>query len=897
MAPSIPAWRRYLRFGGQDIAADINDELAFHVEERTQALLDSGLTAEAAHTQALAEFGDLGQTRASLQQIDERIHGRRGSQDQLRVLGHEVRLAFRRLARQPAFTVPAVLTLALGLAATAIAFTLLQTVVLRALPFPDASRLVSLSSPMPKIDDVWGIARHQLPYYKANVRAFEDMALYRSWDVTIPGEGTVHAERVVAANVSASIFPTLRIGPALGRVLRPEDNAVRPAAVVVLSHAYWMRRFGGDPGVIGRLFNVDGTAREIIGVTPAGASLPDRPVDLWMPDYIDPAAQPQNNHVRNAVARLRPGFTAADAEAQLVPLVARMDELFPSAYPNHWIRNSGFRTAVAPLRDEIVGGSVARALWILFAAVWLVLIVAVANVLNLVIVRAEATRRETAMRTALGASRSALATHFLTEGLVIVGLGSLGALGLTLLTLRLIPALAAGTLPRLAELHLAWEGWLLSATIAGLVAVVIGMIPMAHASTDPQTLREGSRSLTASRGRLAIRNLLVVGQVALTVMLLAGAGLLIRSGMRLRAVDPGFTPAGVTTLSLALSPAVYKDYESAALVYRRLAERLEAAPGVRSVGYAEALPLAGDIGCTGVSSRAEGPQAARGRCIPLVSVSPGYFATMGISVRGQSPAWGDVSRRIGGVVVSPALARRLWPDQDPIGQAIQCCGSGGWDRVVGVTGEVHGNSLETPPGEIAYFSIAPPDSAPTNSVALNVYLAINAPTVSPITLQRLVTQALAEIDPSVPASAARPMTELVAESMANRTFMLTLLAAAAAMALVLSAVGLYGVIAYVVGQREREIGVRIAVGASGRQIGGLVIGQALRLVALGITLGTAGALAGTRVLTSFLFEISPTDPAVLGGVACLVALLGLLASGLPTLRAIRTDPVIALRAD
>jgi predicted permease len=897
MATTPPSWRRYLRIGGPDVAADIHDELTFHLEERVQALVAGGMRPADAQAKAHAEFGDLASTRAQLRAIDQRIHQRRTAAERLEVIGGEVRLALRRLIRQPGFSVPAVVTLGLGLAATAIAFALLQGVVLRPLPYPEADRLVALSSPMPKLDDVWGIARHQLPYYKENVEAFEDMALYRAWAVTIPGEGTVRAERVVAASVSASIFPTLRIGPSLGRVLRPEDNLERTGSVVVLSHGYWNRRFGGDPSVVGRMFTVDGTPREIVGVTPRGATLPDRQVDLWMPDYIDPAAQPQNNHVRNAVARLRAGFTAADAEAQLVPLVARMDEIFPSAYPNHWIRNSGFRTAVATLHDDVVGASVTRSLWILFAAVCLVLLVAVANVVSLVMVRAEATRRETAMRTALGASRQALATQFLTEALVVTGLAALGAVVLTVLAIGVLPAVAADVLPRLTELRLTWQVGLLLGGASLAIAGLIGMIPLVQAATDVRILREGSRSLAGSRRRTIARNVLVVGQVALTVILLAAAGLLIRSGLRLRAIDPGFEPEGVITLDLALSPVSYRSYEAAAVLYRRLAEEVAAVPGVQSVGFTEALPLAGDLGCTGVSAEAEGALGPRGRCIPLVQVSPGYFETMGIAVRGSTPTWGDMAQRVGGVVVSPALAQRLWPDQNPIGRRIQCCSGVSWDRVVGVTGAVHGNSLDTPPGEMAYFPIVQPDSALTNNVPLNMHMVVKAPTLEPVTVQRVVGEALSRIDPAVPASAARPMTALVADSMANRTLMLSLIAIAAAMALLLSAIGLYGVIAYVVGQRERELGIRVAIGASGRQIGALVMAHSVRLVGVGIVLGLAGAVLGTRVLTSFLFEVSPTDPAVLMVVVGLVAGLSLVATWVPTRRAVRIDPVIALRAD
>ncbi len=898
MSRPTPAWRRYLRFSGPDIASDIEEELGFHFEERIESLVASGLSLTDARAQATAEFGDLGTTRTRLQDIDVRTHRRRTSAERLMVIGDEVRLALRRLRRQPSFTAPAVLTLGLGLASIAVAFTLLQAVLLRPLPYPEAGQLVSLASPMPKLDDVWGIARHQLPYYKENVRAFEDMALYQAREVTIAGDGVFPAERMVVASVSASIFPTLRIAPALGRILRPEDNVPRRGTVVVLGHDYWTRRFGGDPQVIGKLLAVDGTSREIVGVTPAGASLPDRPVDLWMPDYIDPAAPPMNNHVRSSVARLRPGFTASDAEAQIAPLVVRMDEIFPAAYPNHWIRESGFRTSVTPLRDEVVGPAVARALWILFAAVWLVLLVAIANVANLVMVRAEGQRREIVMRTALGASRPIMLLHFVTEGLVVTLLAALFACGLASVVLGAFPALAADTLPRLSEVHFGLGGVGLILGLASVIGVGLGMLPMTHARADSNALREGSRTLTSSRARMALRNSLVVGQVAMTVVLLVGAGLLIRSGLRLRAVDDGFEPRGVVTLDVALSRAAYRSYDAAATIYRRLAEQIGAAPGVQSVGFAEALPLSGAQGCTGVMAAGSGSSPGRERCVATMHAAPGYFETMGIEVRGRAPDWADAVRHVGGVVISPALARRLWPDQDPIGQQMRCCRGGDhWDRVVGVTSEVHMTSLDAPPDEIAYFAIVPPDSAPTNNWPLDIRLVIKAPTLSAAAIQSMVRDAMTEIDATIPVSQARLMTDLVAESMARRTFTLILIIAAALMALMLSAVGLYGVIAFVVGQREREIGVRIAVGASVAQIGALVLGQSLRLVAAGIVIGLAGAVAGTRVLESLLFEVSPTDPMVLVLVAVSVALLGLAASGVPTARAVRIDPVTALRGD
>jgi predicted permease len=409
-------------------------------------------------------------------------------------VGQELRHALRRLIRVPGFTLPALLALALGLAATTTVFALLDAVVLSPLPYPNADRLVSLSSPMPKIKDTWGIARHQLFYYKQNARTIEDMALYRSSDATVTrGTGAQPAKRVAVARVSAGIFSVLGIHPFVGRTLTPDDNLAREAAVVVLGYEFWVTRFGGNRAVVGSTIHVEGFPMQVVGVAEKGASLPDRRVDLWMPDYVDPGMPAVNNHVRSAVAVLRPGYTAADLERELAPLVLRMEEVFPSAYPNHWIRESGFSTRVTSLRDEVVGSTVTQALWILFASVAIVLAIAAANVANLFIVRADARRREVAVRTALGAARWQLGLHHMSEGMVVAAASALVAAAISAASLRVIATMAPVGLPRVSEIAFGGAGALFILTASLVMGTLLGLISLLYSRRDLTALRDGGR--------------------------------------------------------------------------------------------------------------------------------------------------------------------------------------------------------------------------------------------------------------------------------------------------------------------------------------------------------------------------------------------------------------------
>lgn len=835
-------------------------------------------------------------TRDPAPSRDPRPHGRVGLLD---TLGREVRHAVRSLARSPSFTGITILTLALGIGATTGIFTLLDRVVLRPLPFPNEERLVWIESDVSgNATGRWGLSEAGYFYYRDNAHSLDGLGVYVASDQT-PLVGREGAEVVSGAFVSAGLFDVLGLRATIGRRLTAEDDRPGGGDVAVLGHRFWMRRFNGDPRVIGTMLTIRGRPREIVGVLAPGANLPDASVDVWLPLNLDPAARPVNAHYLQAIGRLRPGLDASTAQRELAQLTARFPELFPSAYSTAFMQQYHFTPGVLPLRDHVVGGAKDR-LWILLAAVGLVLVIACANVTNLFLVRLEARRRDAAIRTALGAGRGALAWHYLGESLLLAL--AAGALGLALAAgaIRVLLRLAPSSLPRLSEVQVGWEGAAFAAVVSLGAGVIFGLIPLLRRGVDITTLRESGRGLTASRPRQAARSALVVGQVGLALVLMAAAGLLLRSFQRLRAVQPGFDPNGVLAVDVSISSARYPTHEAAAAFYHELETRLGALPGVVSVGATQGLPLDDWGGCSVVF--AQDKPLAPGEepiCVSTPKVTPTYFATMHIPVRGSTPTWSDVENHVSGVVVSRALAARLWPGEDPIGKGINSNGGteAPYYRVVGVAGDVRAEDLQKPPVEEVYYPMVPLPKSFLWSPARGMTVVLRTTLANPADLTGAVRRVVRALDPEAPVANVRTMRQVVARSMARLSFTMLLLGVAAAMALVLSGVGLYGVVAYLVAQRRGEIGVRLALGAVPAQVGRLVVLQSVRLAVGGVALGLLGALAATRVLRSLLFGVSATDPVTLAGAALFLVAVAALASYAPARRAARVDPIEVLRGE
>lgn len=882
------------------LSETIDAELRFHLEERVEELVASGMSRDAAMAEARRRLGDLETHRRAMRAIDEEILTMQRRTDRMDLVAREGKHAIRALLRAPSFTIMTIVTLALGIGAATAIFSILDAVVLRPLPYPHGDRLVALSSPVPgvKASPVWGLARHEMFYFKQASRSLEDLAVYRTDLATVRGDGGEHqAERVPTALVSASTFGVLGIVPERGRLLVPDDNKPELFTVGLLSHGFWIRRFGGDPAIVGKTIDVTGFPVSIVGVLPPSAQLPDLKIDLWLPLHVDPAMAPLNNHTYAAIGRLRPGVSADVAQRELASLTSRFPETFPNVYSDAFMRRTGFTTLVRPLRDEVVGELVTKALWILFGSVAVVLLIAAANVANLFLVRLEARRLEVSVRSALGASRADLAWHYLAESLVLCGAAALGAVGVSWAALRLLVVLAPSNLPRLDEVHLSWASIAFCAGCALIAGVVLGTLPLARSRADLSLLREGGRGATGSPRRLASRNVLVVSQVALALVLLCASGLLVRSLRNLRAVQPGFDPANVLTMSLSLPYASYQSYQKASAFYEQLTARVRAVPGVQAVGLGGALPLAGEEGCTGAVIDKPGPSGERGDCVPMMQVTPGYFAALRIPLRGSAPTWGETNQGGAGAVVSGAFSDRFWPNEGAIGHGVRCCNAqGAFYRITGVTGPVRTNGLDRSPGQVVYFPIIPfaknpgMEDVPTFMHMVVRTAASDAAGVVPA-IRRIVT----ELDPQVPVTDVQPMEALLAKSLARRSFTMMLLAAAAGLALLLSAVGIYGVISYVVAQRRGEIGIRMALGARAGEVRGLVVKQSLALAGVGVAIGLVIALATTRVLGSLLFGVSPTDPLVLLGATLILVLLAALASYAPARRASRVDPAEVMR--
>lgn len=808
---------------------------------------------------------------------------------------HDLRYALRGLRRSPGFTLAAAVTLAVGIGASAAVFAVLYSVVLSPLRYRDPQELVRVDSPVPGVGAgaAWNLSQAGYFYFREHNRTLDELGVFSTGRHNLSREQG--AELVTTAFVSASLIDVLRARPLLGRLIQPSDDRPGAPDVVVLDHALWQQEYGGDSTIVGRTISLDGNAVEVIGVMEAGFDLPDQSVDLWLPLGLNPAARPVNSHWLQAIGRLKTGVRPDEAGRDLEGMTRRFTELFPQAYSPAFMRESGFRTRVTPLRTFVIG-NIADVLWMLYGGVGLVLLIALANVANLLLVRTESRQRDLAIQTALGATRWHLVRRWLAEGIVLGTIAGAAGLVLAELAVDLLIALSPAALPRLRDISVGsfTVGYVvLTALVLGLT---LGLWPLVQVRFG--AFRGGTEGLLRSRAGRTVRPLLVGGEIAVALVLLAGAGLMFRSMIRLRAVDPGLDPAGVLTVDLTRPGSRYGgDYAPFEQFYRQLITRVEALPGVRSAGAGQGVPLRGLRGCAAVFVEAH-PLGSDEQppCVSSPLVSPGYFAALGIPLRGEQPGWSDVEAHAAGVVVTPALARRLWPGEDPIGKGIR---PNGWARpfyrVVGVTGELRADGLDRPATEAVFYPVVPRDSAPLWAPPGAVTLVVRANTDHPEVLLGGIRRIVTDLDPTVALGTAQTMEQVVSRSVARRSFVMLLLAIAASVALVLSMVGVYGVVAYVVERRRGEVSLRMALGAQAEQVSALMVRDALRVALLGAAVGLALALLTGRALRSLLFEVSPVDPVTLGGATVLLTAIAALASYLPARRAAQIAPMEALR--
>ena len=810
-----------------------------------------------------------------------------------------------RLARSPGFAAVAVLTLGIGIGANTAIFSVVNGVLLRSLPYPDPERLVGLWHTAPGIDiPQFEQSDGSYLFYRAENQTLAQMGIFGSTSVNLTG--TEEPERVTAAYVTASLLSTLGVVPERGRSFIESDNEPGAEAVAILAHGLWMRRFGGDPGILERTVLVDGEARRVVGVMPSGFALPMSESELWVPLEIDPAEATTGSYRWLGVGRLKAGQSVATVQQDLDRLRRRL----PEAYPGDFLTEQMMETAqmeviVHPLIEDVIGDEdLERSLWILLGTVFFVLLIACANVANLFLVRAEGLHREVAVRIALGAGRDRIARFFLSESIALGLAGGILGLLIALAATRALVALGPESIPRLDAIGI--DGTVLGFTLAVsvLAGALFGLFPiLRYGRADVVTaLKEGGRGAGAGRERHRARKLLVLSQLALAFVLVAGAGLMAKSFQRVRDLDPGFDKDGVLTFRTSLPEADYDSRAAIAGFYGQLIERLDALPGVSRVGAGSKIPLRSSGRNMNIVSIEEHP-VDPGDLPPVVNsqyVTAGFLETLGVPLlEGRTFDPTDHASNTRAVIANRQFAERFWPGESAIGKRVHPSLADGefeWFRIVGVVDGVRDNTLPEEPEPILYYSVTGIEQLEDQFWPLTMSLLLRTE-VEPRTVAPLVADEVRSLDPNLPVADVLTMQEVVEESTSQLGFAMLLLVLAAAVALILASVGIYGVMSYDVTQRTREIGVRMALGAPATAVSSMVVMQGARIAGVGLVVGLAGAFGLTRLLRALLFGVNPMDPVTLALV--LIALFGvaLLASYLPARRAASVDPLIALRAE
>jgi putative ABC transport system permease protein len=890
--PRIPGLRRVFQLSGaRHVQTDVDEELRFHLDMRTEDLVRGGMNPVAARAQALREFGDVGEARGELAAIDQRRLARRNRAKWWFDLAHDLRIAARVLRRQPGFTTVVLLTLMLGIGANTAIFTVIDAALLRPLPYHEPDRLVHLwETRRGNVADRTEASYPDFLDWRSQSRAFAAIEGYDETNLTVAADAG-EPLMLDGVRVTPGFFVMLGVAPMLGRTFVAEDATADGAPVVVLSHAYWRQRLGGDPNVVGRSLTLDRRRYAIVGVLPA--SFHFAPVDdaeFWLPlGSASPRVEQRYNHWLNVVARLAPNATLEVARSDLSAVMRRLAAQYPET-------NAGRDAAVIPLRDEIIG-PVRTTLLVLFSAVGCVLLVACVNVAGLMLVRSAARGREIAVRSALGADRGRIVRQLLAESalLAVVG-GVLGVatarLGVRLIVAVLPPEIASG-MPYLQNLRVDRVIATYAAALAIAAGLLSGLAPALVVSRPSVTelLRRGRGGSGGARPR--VRGALVSAQIALTMVLLVAAGLMTRSLTELLGVDAGFDTDRVLTARIALSGPAYDSSQRQQQFFETLVGRVRALPGVRAAGAVRNLPLAGGGTNTfRVEGRAE-PDAASRPEATMRGVAGDYFRAMGIRlVAGRTFTSGDRSTTRPVLLVSAGLARRLFSDQaSAVGQRLRFYAfpESAW-TIVGVVGDVRTGALDADAPPTIYYTHL---QGPENRMSIVARTAGD-----PAALVSSLRREAHSLDPSVAVYDVRTMEQHVARSPAvlARRLPLRLVGAFALTALALAVVGIYGLIAYTVAQRTQELGIRIALGAGHANILTLIVREGAMLTALGVSAGLLVALWATRMLGSLLYGVGAADPPTYLAVAVLLGAVALAASYVPARRAARVDPMVALRA-
>lgn len=817
-------------------------------------------------------------------------------------LGKSLHPVLRSLRRSPIFTLVTVATLAVAIGANSAVFSVVRGVLLKPLPFEEPERLVGVWHTAPGMG--WETV-NQSPAlyftYRDHSETFVDTGMWDNGQASVTELG--EPEQVPVIRVTDGTLPLLGVQPHRGRFFNREDDSPGTAETVVLAHGYWQRRFGGAESALGKTLVVDGEPHEIIGVTGPGLHFLDHDPDLYLPFRFDRSQVFFGNFSYQGVARLKDGATLEQANAELAPLVEVTMDTFPlpGGFTREMAEEVGFAPALHPLREDAVG-DVGATLWLLLGTVVLVLLVACANIANLVLVRSESRRQEMAIRAALGAGRRNLASRLLLEGAILATAGAALGLALAYGGLRLLVTLAPRGLPRLDEISIDSSVIAFTAGVAVAAAILVTLLPVLKVRLGElvPSLREDSRGAGTSRQRSLARNTLVAAQIALALMLMIGSGLMIRSFQALQSVEPGFQdPEEVLTLRLSIPRAQVPDVEEAARTFERIQQQLAALPGMSSVGMSSSITMDG--------RDSNDPIFVEDHPLPTDTIpplrrfkwiSPEYFSTMGNPLlAGRSISWADVHDRAPVAVITENLARAYWPEPTgALGKRIRPNPQAPWREIVGVVGNVYDDGPAQGPTAVVFWPQVQEDFWVEGIESpRSMAFALRSPRVGTPEFLDEVREAIWSVSPNRPLANVQPLTTILRRSTSRTSFALVMLAIAAATGLLLGAIGTYGVTSYSMAQRRREIGVRVAFGARPGDVRRLVLGHGLTLAVLGVAAGLAGAFALSRIMSSLLFEVAPGDPLTYGASSLGITALALAACWLPARRAARVSPIETLR--
>jgi putative ABC transport system permease protein len=879
---TVPRWRRYLRLTRPDVEADIDDELQFHLDMRVERNRTLGMSDDDAKRDATSRFGDVALVRDELTDHDRRQLAADGRKEYMGDVLQDLRFGLRSLRRAPGFAMAAVLTLAVGIGANASIFSVVNAVLLEPLPFTESDRLVYVGEG----------AAGEFANLSERLRGFEGMALSHSQ--THPVDDGNESVRLEGAAVSTNLFTLLGVAPLLGRTFTAED-ATPGNGVIVLSHGLWQRQFGGSREAIGRRVLVEGMPHTIVGVMPPSFAFPDRSAQYWHPYVVNPANMGQFWAVggKQFIARLAPGTTLAQGEREV-------REVWPSLRPLNplWDPGEDYRrdVRVVPLQEAMVGGS-SNLLWVLFGAVMVVLLIGCVNVANLLLARASAREREFAVRAALGGGRARLVRQLLTESLLLAGSGALAGVALAFASVRWLVSVMPAEVPRAEAISVDGTVLAFTAVVAVITGLLFGLVPALRAtSRSASAVGIGSgRRGTAGAGHHRVTGWLVGAEVALAVTLVIGSLLLLRSFAQLRQVETGFRPEQLIAARVTPPWGEYQDAARVTALYTRVMEEAHALPGVTSVAAVDKLPIAQTV--WGVAVRVEGQFEDGSRLLPelahLQSVTPDYFATMGVRLlRGRTFTAADREGQAPVAIISESTARKFWPNDDAVGKRLGYAWPGPWLTVVGVVADTKQDGLR----DTSHTSMFTPWEQRTRMSGSEMWVVVRG-SGDPGPLADGIRRIVREAGRSVAVSDVRTMSAVIAGSMQRARFTMSLVAGFAAIALLLGAIGIYGVMSYLVGLRQQEMGIRLALGAGRSRVLALVVGRGAMLAAGGAAVGLVIAWFGSGAMAALLYGVSPRDPVTFAVVPLVFLAIALSASLLPALRATRVDPARALRAD